>query len=101
MLDAGSLDDKTDVCSRKDKSRSLCETTFHNTTFSHCSLNPQAYMLVSIILTNCLLGKKIVTEGVFANYVTIRVTFHLMWLVIDEHDFKKLKYFPRHIAQIL
>lgn len=58
MLDAGSLDDKTDVCSRKDKSRSLCETTFHNTTFSHCSLNPQAYMLVSIILTNCLLGKK-------------------------------------------
>lgn len=58
VLDAGSLDDKTDVCSRKDKSRSLCETTFHNTTFSHCSLNPQAYTLVSITLTNCLLGKK-------------------------------------------
>lgn len=58
MLDAGSLDDKIDVCSHKDKSRSLCETTFHNTTFSHCSLNPQVYMLVSIILTNCLLGKK-------------------------------------------
>lgn len=56
-LDVGSLDDKIDVCSHKDKSRSLCETTFHNTTFSHCSLNPQVYMLVSVILTNSLLGK--------------------------------------------
>ena len=78
-----SLGGKIRSCSpREDKLKSLCEGAFHSPTLNNVSLNPQVHMLVSVTLTNSSLGENAM-EGIFANYVTIRVRFHLTWLVID------------------
>lgn len=58
-LDAGSLGGKVDAWGPcEEKSESLCERAFHNTTFSNVSLNPPEHTLVSVTLTNSSLGKK-------------------------------------------